>query len=234
MGEDYVFQWNGDVYAFAGQPLDSSISDTLFMAAKLADCFAAEADESESILRCLEQVQGPWAFVFWHKNRRSLWFGRDYFGRQSLLLHRGASSVVLASCAPADDRLTMDEVAAHGIYRLQLGGNERHLFKLYPWDVTRPESGNMKTQLIVSEKRLRCPVNIEAITGRQSRPVHFTGDLDVDHVLEELLSNVEVRLLVMELIDKLRAAVKVRVENQPGRCKNCIKACFFNRLSSIA
>ena len=43
--------------------------------------------KEEKILDIVERIQGPWAFVLWDKLRNQIWFGRDFFGRQSLLLH---------------------------------------------------------------------------------------------------------------------------------------------------
>ncbi len=222
-----MFQWNGDVFDFAGQPLASRhASDTLFMAAKLAECFRGNKDdESNAVLRCLEQVQGPWAFVFWHKERRSLWFGRDYFGRQSLLMHVSAAAFILSSCAPIDEKVEMEELPAHGIYRLQLGERVRKL-ELFPWDIVQTESIKPWKDLIISETRLRCPVNINAITAVKSNPVIFDHSFDVESVFERLLASEKVRCLVTGLIERLTDAIRIRVENQPGRCKNCIKARF--------
>ncbi len=227
MGADYLFQWNGDVFAFADQPLPSHSSDTLFMAAKLAECFHGNKDdEINAVLRCLEQVQGPWAFVFWHKERRSLWFGRDYFGRQSLLIHENAAAFILSSCAPCDEEVEMEELPAHGIYGLQLGEQVRKL-ELFPWDIVQTESIRPRKDLVISETRLRCPVNINAITAVKSNPVIFDHNYDdVESIFERLLASEKVRGLVTGLIERLTDAIRIRVENQPGRCKNCIKARF--------
>ncbi|XP_014668806.1 PREDICTED: asparagine synthetase domain-containing protein 1-like [Priapulus caudatus] len=35
----------------------------------------------------MSSIEGPWAFVYWQHDERRLWFGRDVFGRRSLLLH---------------------------------------------------------------------------------------------------------------------------------------------------
>ena len=203
--------------------MNSRQSDTLFMAAKLAECFDG-ADESQAVLRCLEQVQGPWAFVFWHKQRRSLWFGRDFFGRQSLLLHQNdyaASFVMLASCAPIHSDFKMNEVPAHGIFRLKMDAEEKRL-ELFPWDVTCLDTVETKQNIFISDKRIRCPVSIEALASVSSNPIVFERNLHADEVFQRLLSNQRIREVVTQLIDRLTEAVHLRVANQPGRCKNCL------------
>lgn len=35
----------------------------------------------------MSQIQGPWSFVYYQPIEGKLWFGRDYFGRRSLVWH---------------------------------------------------------------------------------------------------------------------------------------------------
>ena len=37
----------------------------------------------------LSGIEGPFAFVYYRPETESLWFGRDYFGRHSLLVSKG-------------------------------------------------------------------------------------------------------------------------------------------------
>ena len=37
----------------------------------------------------LSGIEGPFAFVYYRAETESLWFGRDFFGRHSLLLSKG-------------------------------------------------------------------------------------------------------------------------------------------------
>ncbi|KAL5725783.1 hypothetical protein ACHQM5_008888 [Ranunculus cassubicifolius] len=39
------------------------------------------------VLGLLSRVKGPWALIYWQSHSRTLWFGRDAFGRRSLLVH---------------------------------------------------------------------------------------------------------------------------------------------------
>ena len=41
------------------------------------------------IPKFLSSIEGPFAFVFYSPETESLWFGRDYFGRHSLLVSKG-------------------------------------------------------------------------------------------------------------------------------------------------
>ncbi len=119
----------------------------------------------------------------------------------------------------------MEELPAHGIYRLQLGEQVRKL-ELFPWDIVPTKSIRPRKDLVISETRLRCPVNINAITAVKSNPVKVDHSCDLESVFERLLASEKVRSLVTGLIERLTEAIRMRVENQPGRCKNCIKARF--------
>ena len=41
------------------------------------------------IPKFLSSIEGPFAFVYYRPETESLWFGRDYFGRHSLLVSKG-------------------------------------------------------------------------------------------------------------------------------------------------
>jgi len=60
---------------------DGTLSDTDWLLRTLAMCTTPH--EVSSLLRCIE---GPWALLYWHQSSCTLWFGRDPFGRRSLLV----------------------------------------------------------------------------------------------------------------------------------------------------
>ena len=116
--------WNGEI--FGGQPsVPTGSSDTQCLLAALT---AAPAWSIPDVMR---QVQGPWAFAFWHAESRTLWYGRDPLGRRSLLraghregehaadgglLLRLSSVAPLADSPPSDGAVgTWDELPADGM-----------------------------------------------------------------------------------------------------------------------
>ena len=44
---------------------------------------------ADDVPKFLSGIEGPFAFVYYKPETESLWFGRDYFGRHSLLVSRG-------------------------------------------------------------------------------------------------------------------------------------------------
>ncbi|MBN3276717.1 ASND1 protein, partial [Polyodon spathula] len=73
-----VFLWNGEV--FGGLKVGSEENDTRVIFDHLSKC----TSESE-ILSIFSAIQGPWAFIYFQADSHCLWFGRDFFGRRSLL-----------------------------------------------------------------------------------------------------------------------------------------------------
>ena len=84
----------GDVLAFAGEVFGGlpglrrgeSDSQALFAALRLAGASGAATDAG-SVPGVLSRLRGPWTVVFWQERQRTLWFGRDFMGRRTLLAH---------------------------------------------------------------------------------------------------------------------------------------------------
>nr|BAC28818.1 unnamed protein product [Mus musculus] len=114
-------------------------------------------NESE-ILLLFSKVQGPWSFIYYQASSHHLWFGRDFFGRRSLLWQFSnlgksfcLSSVGTQVYGVADQ---WQEVPASGIFQIDLNSaavSRSVILKLYPWryiskeDIAE-ECGNDLTQ----------------------------------------------------------------------------------------
>lgn len=88
---DLVFQWNGEL--FAGLPVSTFESDTLTVFAMLAG--------GVHVADCLREIQGPYAFTLLDLRARTVWFGRDPFGRRSLVYRR--DNFCISSLIPASE-----------------------------------------------------------------------------------------------------------------------------------
>ncbi|XP_066433201.1 asparagine synthetase domain-containing protein 1 [Eleutherodactylus coqui] len=115
-----VFLWNGEV--FGGVDIPDASNDTQVMLQGLASC-AGDQD----LLALMSRVQGPWAFIYYQKQKHNLWFGRDFFGRRSLLWRFGETpeealclTSVTESCCEAD-ATRWQEVPASGVFKCNLG-----------------------------------------------------------------------------------------------------------------
>lgn len=140
--------WNGEAYA--GIPaLELGDNDTRALLAAMVEAdqvaSAAGTDPAMTVPTILGRVRGPWAAIIWHPASRRLWFGRDFFGRRSLLWQRGVESdsapfLTLASVAPASDTHgggggggghmsspEWEEVPATGLHFVELGAGSAPL-----------------------------------------------------------------------------------------------------------
>ncbi|KAL1220280.1 hypothetical protein V5N11_005806 [Cardamine amara subsp. amara] len=97
-----ILAYNGEV--FGGIELNSYDNDTEVLLKSLEEAKALVPD-------VLSMIKGPWAIIYWQESSRTLWFGKDAFGRRSLLVHWPTVDdprFLLSSVSPAS-------AVAHGI-----------------------------------------------------------------------------------------------------------------------
>ncbi|XP_032716137.1 asparagine synthetase domain-containing protein 1 [Lontra canadensis] len=135
-----IFLWNGEV--FSGIKVEAEENDTQIMFNYLSSC----KNESD-ILSLFSEVQGPWAFIYYQASSHHLWFGRDFFGRRSLLWHFSNldKSFCLSSVGPQTSGVASQwqEVPASGIFRIDLKSasiSKSVVLKLYPWQSVSGEN----------------------------------------------------------------------------------------------
>ncbi|XP_056206437.1 asparagine synthetase domain-containing protein 1 [Falco biarmicus] len=128
-----IFLWNGEI--FNGVPVGDLENDTEVMFRHLALC-SSEVD----ILSLFSSVRGPWSFIYYQASRHSLWFGRDYFGRRSLLWQFGNevdSTFCLTSVSVySKSGNQWQEVPASGIFKIDLkacAAAKSLSLSLFPW-----------------------------------------------------------------------------------------------------
>ncbi|KAF4736451.1 Asparagine synthetase domain-containing protein 1 [Perkinsus olseni] len=113
---DYILLWNGELFndEFAG----SGRGDTLEVFDRLR--------RADDVVAALDGLEGPFAFVFYDRSKGEIWFGRDRFGRRSLLLSDDADGgLTVASVGGISSESRVAEVPAEGsVYCLELGSRE--------------------------------------------------------------------------------------------------------------
>ncbi|KAJ8351525.1 hypothetical protein SKAU_G00230010 [Synaphobranchus kaupii] len=226
-----VFLWNGEV--FGGLPVGPEENDTLVLAQHLSD-----SQRPKEFLSVLSRVQGPWAFIYYQAAQHCLWFGRDFFGRRSLLWQCSAKerSVVLSSVAAAvscagDQH--WQEVPAVGVYRMnlsELADLGTLTFEVYPWihtgDVPPPASHKFKWEGLTSWASITmndcglflrapvCPLN-RVVSEILPHTTHTISSQPSAEELDTLLACEERKKTVNQLIDVLSEAVRRRVQCLP-------------------
>lgn len=227
-----VFLWNGEV--FSGIPIEADENDTQVIFHKLCSCIN-ELD----ILSVLSSIQGPWSFIFYQASKHHLWFGRDYFGRRSLLwqFNKEPDKVLLLSSVSAvsETESQWQEVPASGIFKidLQAGAASKDItLILHPWKyssretiteevaISDPHSVSKDlpahvTLLLNDSHSLVAPVvPLNKKILEQPEDSHFfdfTNDVPDVGVLQIFLEEPHRKTLAHQFIEVLSRAVKRRV-----------------------
>ncbi|XP_038645104.1 asparagine synthetase domain-containing protein 1 [Scyliorhinus canicula] len=127
--------WNGEV--FGGIKIGPEGNDTQIILQQLSSC-----KNEESILSVFSSIQGPWAFIYYQPSSHCLWFGRDFFGRRSLLWQfKNVENLCLtltsvSTSVPQCANVPWKEVPACGLYKIdiQKQTNAKSLaISWYPW-----------------------------------------------------------------------------------------------------
>ncbi|ESW29826.1 hypothetical protein PHAVU_002G101900 [Phaseolus vulgaris] len=116
-----ILVYNGEI--FGGFHLESDCNDTEFLMRTLGECCSCASCSAGLCVECgkssvvgvLSTIKGPWAIIYWQDSSRTLWFGRDGFGRRSLLVHwptEDDSTFLLSSVSPVSpvQQATEDEI----------------------------------------------------------------------------------------------------------------------------
>ncbi|XP_054714242.1 asparagine synthetase domain-containing protein 1-like [Uloborus diversus] len=140
-----ILLWNGEVFDGPLIP-EKCDSDTRLLSEKLFSL-----SKVEEILEVFSSIQGPYAFIF-YQSSGYLWFGRDIFGRRSLLWSFGNLEFQLCSVS-SFNKTNWEEVPAEGLFCLDLARSMHSkslIITKYPWSTTA--SG--KTNKFLQEDRI--------------------------------------------------------------------------------
>ena len=212
-----ILMWNGDIFDIKDTKRNSQESDTILLSRLLS-----KVSSPSEMLELMSRIHGPWALVYYHKSSNTVWFGRDFFGRQSLLISNSEGRLCLTSTA-ASHLSQYQELPALGLYSCQLSGPDggdvgQMELLLHPWDcLSLPSSVLTQLHCSLSPLSLRCPVIVQSNLSVLDLPSE-----DGPGLFSQLLLLPEVAELVRELSARLREAVVRRVRHQPGLCKDCV------------
>ncbi|KAL5352462.1 hypothetical protein ACLOAV_002410 [Pseudogymnoascus australis] len=145
-----VLCWNGEAWKIGNDVVEGNDGEAIISLLD-ASITSRSADESiNRVLDVLRTVSGPFAFVYYDKIHRLVYFGRDCLGRRSLLYNsEDISDAILFSSIADSTSSSWKEVEADGIYVAALDrpsgppslalleessvGNEHFPCYRYPW-----------------------------------------------------------------------------------------------------
>lgn len=197
-----VLCWNGEAWSYDSNTVSGN--DTEILSRHLFDAVQQRDDAEPAILETLSRITGPYAFIFYDAKALKIYFGRDSFGRRSLLTQTDdAQDAKLTVCSipVSPSRDLARELGTLEIHRVDLNQPTLtidaipstlpppRINKFYPHDpaaVERTPSQRAITSLL-NQLRLSLRPRIEGIptfatygTGRNPSRVAvlFSGGLD--------------------------------------------------------
>ncbi|KAL5965410.1 Asparagine synthetase domain-containing protein 1, partial [Taenia solium] len=187
---DFILLWDGKIYNH-----QSPVPDVQCLVEKLSACYGS----TNAIISLFGSLRGPFAFILVRRSAKCIFFGRDKFGRRSLVCNSDLSH--LGSLCRSDDDIFM-EVPASGIYMASaIPGRGFRVDSWYPWSqdhlkfwLLHPFNTSVKCESVLNCSELRTR---QDFNGHES-------------------ANVLLRLL--------REAVAVRVRLVAPTCQICFKS----------
>ncbi|CAG9764990.1 unnamed protein product [Ceutorhynchus assimilis] len=217
-----IFCFNGDIFAGLNEDEQKNLGDT-----KLFHDFLKEQLLSS---KSLNKIQGPYAFIFFDKLSNKLYFGRDIFGRRSLLI--GKSNIngdfILTSVAKRNTGFDFIEMPSVGIFCYDII-NEK-----FQVDFWQHKNKNFYSKLKILETFLSTDISIAKHISASEDTVHNFIENDNLALLKNIKSkdNEEIFNLllncdtwmhnVIALKKLLENAVKTRICTQPKYCNDCL------------
>uniref|UniRef100_A0A6G1SH02 Asparagine synthetase domain-containing protein 1 n=1 Tax=Aceria tosichella TaxID=561515 RepID=A0A6G1SH02_9ACAR len=130
-----VLLFNGQIYQHAGRPIERYQSDTTYLSKELTQC-----KSPLEVLETFAEIDGPFAFIFWHNRFRKLFYGRDLFGRKSLCMLKPHNSHPIILSSVVDERLEQpdrkwEEVSCDGLHCIDFSAKEHAMELLFPWNL---------------------------------------------------------------------------------------------------
>lgn len=226
--ENSVFCYNGDVFSGFNDDSQKTKGDT-----KLFHQFVKNHLSSNTLVSSLSQLHGPYAFVFFDKISKRLYFGRDVFGRRSLLLGQDeeGDTLVVTSVGKIHSEFKFIEVPSVGIFCYD---TVKRKFEVEFW---QHKNKNFYGHL----KALEVFLNTEIAPQKPiiESPLVSHGFVENGNLilLNNLNSDNQTSSSIFDLllncnswksnVDKLKSlisnSVSLRISSQPNYCKHCLK-----------
>ena len=192
----------------------------------LADIF--ECLPETDFVKFLSTIHGPYAIIYFHKKSKKLYFGRDRFGRKSLLFATKNNQIILTSCAIKNSGFDFTEIPAIGIFSIDFKFDKLNInYHQSNWNV---DQGFLKTKLIEFGQFVGFEISYD-LAPNLNVTLPISVDIDYEMIdmndFEILLSNQSWLRNVELLQSRLEQSVKNRTNYQPQKCQNCVKGKFY-------
>lgn len=215
-GMGNILLWNGEV--FGGElAVPVGTSDTTAMLAVLG-ALALASDESteqstQRIMSILLKIHGPFSFIFYSSTQDRVYFGRDPFGRRSLVLSLANEYItgITSCCFAVNNDTQFEEVPISGIFSFSAAST------------TIPRSQCDHTSWPETCLRLNRPLQDLSLVSTESREI---GKLSKDFLTLVLQS-------VTKRVSRLSPSFFVQRERLPGDQRCFVGVLFSGGIDSL-
>jgi asparagine synthetase B (glutamine-hydrolysing) len=122
-----ILCWNGEAWKIGHEPVEGNDGEAVLALLTSRTSSFSTFESVNGVIRSIQSLSGPFAFVYFDKMHELLYFGRDCLGRRSLMFNIGDidSTIQFSSIAGTTGGLWR-EVEADGIYVLSVSGGLAH------------------------------------------------------------------------------------------------------------
>lgn len=198
-----ILLFNGQIYQHNKQILDEDISDTIFLAKKLAAC-----NTKDDIAHILSRIDGPFAIIYWSNSLGCLFYGRDFFGRKSLcVLYSGSSRGVPTLISSVGSAIEMDlgkwqEVDSRGFHCLDFSQKDNVKRTFFVWNIDNIYPPTDKCEVIKICSNTDIKQSLEVPLSKLNQDLRLSHSFE-DSVKETALCTLE-RLLLGAVEKRLK------------------------------
>lgn len=204
--------------------------------------YLTEKDEEE-IMCFLSAIKGPWSLIYYQKCTKRLYFGRDVFGRHSLVWRLPSEqSCTFLVCSVTQRSTDVTEVPALGLYYMDFShsklDSDFHI-NLIPWShvdennlTALPSAIHIQRQRLVSPVRNQLNMSVptdDVLEYLKALP----SSLDNEHI--EVLYNA-LKDDIDRLLEVLKTSIQRRVDMCPQKCQRCTDTqenCSHSRIAVL-
>ncbi|KAL6294857.1 hypothetical protein ACE6H2_002999 [Prunus campanulata] len=190
-----ILVYNGEIFGgidIGGEENDSEVLLRLLGECRSCSPYLHKTNNFDgmgegSVPDILSRIKGPWAIIYWQESSKTLWFGRDAFGRRSLLVHWPTvadSRFLLSSVSPVSSdfeaengttKLSFWEELHCGIYSISIGAPK--LDGLFLGEVKKHEWTNAILEELIKWERTSVEPKPEELHISSSKTLTRKHDL---------------------------------------------------------
>ncbi|XP_041980286.1 asparagine synthetase domain-containing protein CG17486 [Aricia agestis] len=221
-----ILLFNGDIF---DETWNTAIaSDTHLLMNQLT-----KESTCQHIISVIKGLKGPFSLVYYCKVSQLLYFTRDRIGRNSLLIHNSEDTTIIGSVLGR--KYSAAEIPARLIYKLDLktdiittyNWHDDHCFEysFLKWlETVHKEQSSPDEAFTFDLNEAECNNSGENI---EDNVITFIEEIsqsitEKHDIFKHILENSVILNTVCNLTNLLEKSIKIRVQTQPLKCKNCI------------